>query len=94
MISFKAIASIFVAAAALTSAAPSSNAYSHNHKKQVVPGKYFDHFMVILLENQNYEVNALNLSYYLMMAIINFVSFRMLLLILILETWRKHIKAL
>ncbi|CAM0141708.1 hypothetical protein VKS41_007764 [Umbelopsis sp. WA50703] len=55
MISFKAIASIFVAAAALTSAAPSSNPYSHNHKKQVVPGKYFDHFMVILLENQNYE---------------------------------------
>ncbi|KAJ2955915.1 hypothetical protein NQZ79_g8154 [Umbelopsis isabellina] len=55
MVMFKSVIAICLATTALTIAAPTSNSHTSSHKNQVVPGKYFDHFMVVLLENENYD---------------------------------------
>lgn len=60
MVSVKFITAITLALAATVSAAPASHGHDHktpSHHHKLVRGKYFDRFMVVVLENQDYEVN-------------------------------------
>lgn len=53
MVSWKFVTGVIAAAAAVVSAAPL--------EKRIVSGKYFDHFMVIVLENEDYAVSLCSL---------------------------------
>jgi hypothetical protein len=58
MVSIKLITAITLALAATVSSAPAPHGHKthgHHHNK-LVRGKYFDRFMVVVLENQDYEV--------------------------------------
>jgi hypothetical protein len=57
MVSWKLVTGVIAAAATLVSAAPL--------QKRLVSGKYFDHFMVIVLENEDYSVSLVALLYLL-----------------------------
>jgi hypothetical protein len=58
MVSIKLITAITLALAATVSSAPASHGHHHN---TLVRGKYFDRFMVVVLENQDYEVRICGL---------------------------------
>lgn len=61
MVSLKITVAIALALAATVSSAPTDlygHRKSHHHNHGLVPGKHFDHFMVIVLENEDYEVST------------------------------------
>lgn len=65
MVSWKFVTGVIAAAAAVVSAAPL--------EKRIVSGKNFDHFMVIVLENENYAVR-LNFMISIVLAVSNAFS--------------------